>query len=295
MTDTSALDKVRPQPGTATHPQHGDFIWYELLTSDADAAQDFYSKVVGWRIRSAGMGGGMDYRLLSARETQAIGLGGEDDVGGLMKLPEDAAAGGAKPGWLGYIGVEDVDAAAAGIKDAGGAMHMGPDDIPNVGRFAMVADPQGAAFYIMRGNGNGNGKSEAFKPMADGHCGWNELITSDQAAALDFYINQFGWEKGDAIPMGEAGDYRFINHHGEMIGAIMNRMEGSGSAGCDQPPMWNYYFRVPSIVGAVDTIRAEGGTITFGPQEVPGGDFVINALDPQGAAFGLVGPLKKAG
>src|SRR3546814_5980265 len=98
----------------------------------------------------------------------------------------------------------------------------------------MVADPQGVVFYVMRGDGEE--ASTAFAGMTPGHCRWNELVTSDQAAALDFYIDQFGWEKGDAMPMGEAGDYRFIGHHGEMIGAVMNRMDGK------QRPMWNYYF-----------------------------------------------------
>src|SRR3546814_10456558 len=82
--------------------------------------------------------------------------------------------------------------------------------------------------------------------------------------------------------MGEAGDYRFIDHHGEMIGAVMNRMDGK------QRPMWNYYFGVPDIDKAAEAVRANGGTITFGPQEIPGGEYAVNAVDPQGPAFGLV-------
>ena len=273
MSDSGTLEAA----ATDAHDQHGAFIWYELLTSDADAAADFYAKIVGWRARD--FGGGMDYRLLSA---------GGVDVAGLMALTPEMA--GMKPGWLGYIGVDDVDAAAGRIKDAGGSIHVPPTDIPDVGRFAMVADPQGVVFYVMRGISDQ--KSEAFKPTADGHGAWNELVTTDQAAALDFYIGQFGWEKGDALPMGEAGDYRFVHHHGDMIGAIMNRFDNSNSTENAQPAQWNYYFRVPSIATAVETIRGNGGTITFGPQEVPGGDFVINATDPQGAAFGLVGAEK---
>lgn len=286
MSDTMTNDAPAAATQSEARNPQGAFIWYELLTSDADAAQDFYSKVVGWSIRDAGMGGGMDYRLLSAGETGAVGLGNEDDVGGLMALTKEMRSGGARPAWLGYVGVEDVDAAAGKIKAAGGAVHMGPDDIPNVGRFAMVADPQGVPFYIMRGNGEG--QSTAFEPTAVGHCAWNELVTSDQAAALDFYTEQFGWEQGDAMPMGEAGDYRFVNHHGEMIGGVMNRMDNTDSTEADKPPMWNFYFRVPSIERAVEAVRENGGTVTFGPEEVPGGDFVINAIDPQGAAFGLI-------
>ncbi len=255
---------------------HGSFIWYELLTTDPDAAADFYGKVVGWNTRDSGQEG-MDYRLLP--------IGGAD-VGGLMNLVE----GMPPPLWLGYVGVDDVDAAAAKVEEAGGAIHVPPTDIPNVGRFAMMADPQGVSVYVMRGASEE--ASTAFEPTTDGHCAWNELVTTDQKAALNFYIDQFGWEKGDAMPMGEAGDYQFINHQGEMIGAVMNRTDNSNSMDSGQPTMWNYYFRVPSIATAAETIRANGGAITFGPEEVPGGDFVINATDPQGVPFGLVGPEK---
>lgn len=199
---------------------HGDFIWYELLTGDPDAAAEFYGSVVGWKARDAGMGGEIPYTLLSANGT---------DVGGLVKLPAAAAASGMRPVWLGYVGVDDVDAAAKRIKQAGGAIHVPPSNIPGVGRFAMVADPHGVPFYVMRGSVEGT--SEAFKPMAVGHCGWNELVTTDQAAALDFYETQFGWKPGGAMPMGEAGDYRFLEQSGEMIGAVMNRMHADQATG----------------------------------------------------------------
>ncbi len=247
----------------------GDHIWYELLTAAPDAAAEFYAAVVGWTVRDAGMGGGMDYRLFRAPDA---------DIGGLMKMPEGMPA----PLWLGYVGVSDVDATAATVTGLGGAVHLPPTDIPGVGRFAMVADPQGVLFYVMRGGSEE--KSTAFKPMAEGHCGWNELSTSDQAGALDFYGRLFGWEKGDALPMGEMGDYRFIQHGGQMIGAVMNRPKDG------PPPMWTYYFRVNGVEEAAARIRERDGRVTFGPAEVPGGDWVINATDPQGAMFGLVGP-----
>ena len=158
---------------------------------------------------------------------------------------------------------------------------MPPADIPGVGRFAMVADPQGAVFYVMRGDSDQ--ASTAFKPTAEGHCAWNELVTSDQVAALDFYTSLFGWEKGDAMPMGEIGDYRFLNRGAGMIGAVMNRPNA------EMRPMWNYYVRVSGIDAAAERVRAHGGTVTLGPMEVPGGDWVINGIDPQGASFGLVG------
>ena len=115
------------------------FIWYELMTTDQDAAEAFYRAVVGWNMADAGQPR-MRYTILSA---------GDRGMGGLMKLPDEACEKGARPGWVGYIGVPDTDAGAKRIVEAGGSLHMGPDDIPNVGRFAMLADPGGAMFYLL--------------------------------------------------------------------------------------------------------------------------------------------------
>jgi uncharacterized protein len=257
--------------------QHGDFVWYELLTTDADAAAGFYRAAIGWRSRRADA---------SDRGYRIFGIGGTD-VAGLMPIPADAARGSMRPGWLGYIGVRDVAAAVAEIVQAGGAQQMPPTDIPGVGRFAMVADPQGVVFYVMRGAREGT--STSFAPMQPGHCHWNELATNDQAAALAFYTGRFGWEKGDAMPMGDMGTYQFITHHGETIGAVMNRIADG------PPPAWTFYFGVEDIDVAARAVSANGGTIHHGPAEVPGGSFIIVAGDPQGALFGLVGPRKSGG
>jgi uncharacterized protein len=254
---------------------HGDFIWYELMTSDIGASADFYGAVVGWQCRAFDTTPG-SYRI--------FGIGGTD-VAGLMTVPAEAAGRGARPGWLGYVGVDNVDAAAADIVKAGGVQHVPPTDIPGVGRFAMLADPQGAKFYVMRGSMEGS--STSFSPTKTGHCHWNELTTSDQAAALAFYRGRFGWEKGDAMPMGEMGDYQFITHHGQTIGAVMRgRPDGP-------PPMWTSYFGVEDIDTATQAARKKGAAIHYGPAEVPGGVFIIVASDPQGAIFGLVGKRKR--
>lgn len=246
--------------------QHGEFIWYELLTPDPEAAAAFYAAATGWRMRPA-PGTGRDYRILGT---------GAADVAGLLPMPGQPAR------WLGTVGVADVDRAAAGILAAGGRERMPPTDIPGVGRFALLADPQGVEFYIMRGASEA--ASQAFDPARPGHCQWNELTTPDQAAALAFYPGQFGWEQGDALPMGPLGDYRFLNHGGRMIGAMMNRMpEGP-------PPAWNFYFGVADIDAAAAAVTGHGGVIRHGPMEVPGGLFSLFAADPQGAGFGLVGP-----
>jgi len=250
--------------------QHGDFVWYELLTSDADAAARFYGAVLGWQNRRA-EGSEFDYRIF---RTDGV------DIAGFMTIRADMA--GMRPRWLGYVGVSDVDAAAADIVQAGGGQHMPPTDIPGVGRFALLADPQGALFYVMRGAMEGT--STSFDQGQPGHCHWNELATSDQSAALAFYTRLFGWEKGDAMPMGPMGEYRFIERKGRAIGAMMNRMEGG------PPPAWTFYFGVTDIDAAAKAVPGNGGTIHHGPAEVPGGVHIIVASDPEGAPFGLVGP-----
>lgn len=253
---------------------HGDFIWYELMTSDNAAAEQFYGAVLGWRTRPA-EGSPVEYRI--------FGTGGAD-VAGLMAIPPDAAATGMRPGWLGYIGIDDVDAMAATIPAGGGRQHVPPTDIPGVGRFALMADPQGVAFYVMRGAKEGT--STSFAPGRAGHCHWNELATTDQEAALAFYTRHFGWRRGDAMPMGEMGEYRFITHRGTPLGAVMRRVPNG------PPPAWNFYFGVADIDAAAAAVRGAGGAIHHGPAEVPGGEFIIVGGDPQGATFGLVGPRK---
>lgn len=253
-----------------TNP-HGTPIWYELMTADPEKARPFYEKVVGWTAvpfsndTLAETGG---YTVLNAPDGQG--------VAGLMKVPEP----GPRPGWYGYIGVDDVDAAAAKLAAAGGAIHMPPTTLEGVGRMAMVTDPQGVSFYLMRGASPE--ASTAFKRMAMGHGEWNELQTSDDQAALAFYGEQFGWKKDGAMPMGEMGDYSFLSHDGGVIGAVMKAPPG-------ETPGWNYFFRVGDIDEAKQRIEDAGGSVRQGPVEVPGGDFVIYASDPEGTRFGVVG------
>ncbi|HEX7872054.1 MAG TPA: VOC family protein [Sphingobium sp.] len=258
---------------------HGDYIWYELLTSDADAATAFYAKVVGWSTVDSGQPG-MDYRILNM---------GENSVGGLMAITPDMASHGARPTWLGYVSVDDVDKAVESIEHGGGSVTMPAMDIPNVGRIAMVADPQGAPFYVMKPQGEGESLAFSYDKPRVGHCAWNELTTSDQKAAWHFYGTRFGWTKEGEMDMGPMGTYDFIRHSsptGGMIGAIMT---GTAEMG---PPHWTQYFRVPDIDAAKAVIEGNGGTIVHGPNEIPGGDFAMNAIDPQGAHFGLVGARK---
>lgn len=249
----------------------GEYIWYELLTPDPEKSVAFYGAVMGWVARKADQEG-MDYHIL-----EKAGEG----VGGLVPLMEEMRAGGAVPGWLGYVAVDDVDKSVAAITAAGGSVMMPAFDVPGVGRIAMIADPQGVPFYVMRGTADM--VSKAFSVDQTGHCSWNELLTSDQDAALAFYSGQFGWQKDGAMSMGPMGEYSFIARDGVVIGAMMN-CPPDGPA-----PHWNYYFRVADIDRAVSSVEAAGGTVTFGPEEVPGDEWVIQGVDPEGATFALVG------
>lgn len=254
---------------------HGSFIWYELITPDTGAAESFYSGLLGWTF-----GGESDYRHIVASEGM---------VGGLLTLTPEMSSGGAHPAWLTYVAVDDVDRAVAKVVDQGGRVLMPARDMEDVGQFALVADPQGAAFYVMRPKPPANrpdAPSNAFaaeRPMM-GHCAWNELSTTDPAGAWSFYGDQFGWAKDGDLDMGEMGKYEFIRHGSHMLGAIMPKVP--------QMPVsaWTFYFRVADIDAAASYIRENGGTLFMEPMEIPGGDFSLNASDPQGAAFGLVGP-----
>ncbi|MDQ2892101.1 MAG: VOC family protein [Pseudomonadota bacterium] len=267
---------------------HGDFIWYELLTPDADAARAFYEGVVGWTIE-AQASGDIGYRMIAAAD---------GPVAGLMPLTPEMASGGARPTWLGYIGVDDVDAMAASIERGGGTIHLAPTDLPGVGRFAFVADPAGVSFYLMRGASDEESHAFSYDRPRPGHCAWNELATDDPTAALGFYGQRFGWVKDGEMDMGSMGSYQFLRHAGRapdgsppgrgMIGAVMPRPPEMPA------PAWTYYFRVPDIDAAAAQITDSGGTITQPPIEIPGGDYSLSAIDPQGASFALVGSRGKA-
>jgi len=275
MTDLQVQDAPTATTSATGSNPTGDFIWYELMTTDGDAAARFYEAVVGWKIQE-GSPEYKGYRMI-----------GRDDggfAGGLLPLTDEMLQGGAKPIWLGYINVSDVDEKVSAIKQAGGTVHLPPTDIPNVGRIAMMADPQGAPFYIMKPippADKPDMRSDVFSRSAVQRCGWNELATTDEKSARQFYGEQFGWTSDNFMPMGEMGDYRFFDLQGEGIGAVFNTPEGR--------PRWRFYFRVPSISAAKDAVEKGGGTVGTGPMQVPTGDWVLLGTDPQGAEFALVG------
>ena len=258
----------------------GSFIWYELMTPDPDGAAAFYGSVIGWQVagHSDPAAGGTDYRMI-VRDDGGM-------AGGMLKLDAQMVAGGASPCWMPYLYTPDVDAAVGAIEAEGGKVQMPATDLP-VGRIAMVADPQGVPIYLMSPTpapGQSDATSDVFDERAMQRVRWNELASPDQAGSMKFYAEHFGFAFNDKMPMGEMGDYCFISHHGKTLGAIMQRQDEQ------QRAMWQVYFGVPSIVAAKDRIEASGGQVLMGPHEVPGGEWIVVAVDPQGAGFGLVGP-----
>lgn len=258
----------------------GGFIWYEIMTTDADAAAAFYGPVLGWTFSSRADPAvtTVDYRHI----TRADG----GSAGGALQLGADMISHGARPAWIGYIHVADVDAAVAAIVADGGRLIMPKMALP-VGEMAMVSDPQGAMFYVMTPvppPGQPDAKSDVFDPEKAGHVRWNELNASELDEAVAFYTTQFGWQQQGEMDMGPLGPYRFLQHDGVAIGAAMRKVP-------QQPaPSWLFYFGVADIDRALAAIGAHGGRVIQGPDQIPGGEYSVTAIDPQGAAFGVVGP-----
>jgi predicted enzyme related to lactoylglutathione lyase len=270
MTDT--MTEARPEAATGAADK---FFWYELMTSDQDAAIDYYKQVVGWTASDMPMPGddsGARYAILNV---------GERGIGGVMQLTDEMKAGGARPGWYGYIHVADADARATAIADAGGKVLMGPQDIPEVGRFAMVADPGGAPFYIMQPFPRE--QMAPLDPAAPGVFSWHELYSSlGDKAAFDFYAGQFGWETMHEMDMGPMGTYRIFGADGVQLGGMMTKPENIPVSA------WGYYVSVDAIDAAIGRATEHGGKVLRGPVEVPGGSWIAQCVDPQGAHFNMV-------
>jgi predicted enzyme related to lactoylglutathione lyase len=249
--------------------QYGQFCWYELITPDPAGAEKFYGEVIGWT-PSAMMPG---YTIFEAQ-----GSG----VGGLMTLTDEMRAEGVPPCWTGYVFVADADAAAKKLQTLGGVVRRGPADIPNVGRFAVVTDPHGAVFCLFQDTQNT--EAPEVDPDAPGRCGWRELMSNDWEKALAFYSEMFGWTKDRAVDMGEMGTYQTFAIHGRQSGGMMTKPPQCPS------PFWGYYFNVDSAEAAAARITKAGGKIMMGPHEVPGGQWIVQAVDPQGANFAVVAP-----
>ena len=273
---TDVRDQAAPTLEHQRSAPSGDFIWYELMTTDPSGAKAFYDAVVGWNIEE---------NSSAPNGYRAIGRSDGKMAGGLLPLNDEMQQHGARPGWLAYVSVADVDATVASVERAGGKSLMAPFDIPDIGRVALISDPQGSPIYVMKPippANDPNAVSDVFSPSAEQRVGWNELQTNDVENARSFYREQFGWASDEFLDMGEMGKYRFFDHQGTRVGALFDAANG-------QPPHWRFYIRVRSVSKAKATAEAKGGTIHMGPHQVPTGDWIIVGSDPQGAEFALVG------
>jgi len=249
---------------------HGRFVWYELVTTDVRAAKRFYVDVVDWGTQDAS-GDGPAYTLFTAAGVP---------VSGVMALPEAARRSGLRPSWVGYVGVEDVDAAAAQIPRLGGTVHVPPTDVPTISRFSVAADPQMATIAVLKWVNN----EQAPPPDTDapGRVGWHELFATDWEKAFAFYREVFGWQKARADP-GMAAIYQLFSASGQTIGGMFTKPAS------EPVPFWLFYFNVGDIDDAVQRVKAGGGQIVNGPIEVLGNRWIVQCTDPQGAIFALLG------
>jgi uncharacterized protein len=258
----------------------GRFVWYELSTSDPAAAQRFYKAITGW--------GTQDFPETDSNTVYTMWKNGENPVGGVWQLPAELASQGVPPHWLPYVGTDDVDETIAEATQLGARVIVPAKDIPNMGRFAILADPQGAMFAIYKSNQDM--PDPDFNPQL-GEASWHELTTSNHVAAFDFYSKLFGWEKQSEMDMG--GGEMYLMYGRSTDSPMLGGMWTWNKPEQPMPPNWLIYFKVEDVDKTAERIKELGGQILNGPMDVPGEDRVAQAMDPQGATFGIHSSKKK--
>jgi len=253
------------------HATNGSFVWFDLLTSEPAKAVEFYCRLIGWKAQP-----------FNAEYTMFVGSQGP--VGGAMKLPDQASKMGSPPLWTSNVQVGDVDASVAEAKKLGARVYLAPTDIPNVGRYAVIADPQGASINVFKSK-QAVEVQDVTKP---GEITWSELATTDHESAFIFYSKLFAWKRSRDFDMGPMGKYVIFNGGGRDLGGMFTKPKDRPA-----PAAWLYYIEVPNLAAAIESAKAHGGKLLNGPVEVPGGAHIAQLLDPQGAAFALH-ELKKA-
>lgn len=246
----------------------GRFVWHDLMTTDPAAAVSFYTKVLGWGTEQWQTDGVPPYTMWTVKNTP---------IGGVMQMPEMAA--GMPPHWIAYVAVPDTDATVKQATSLGGKVHRAPSDIPTVGRFAVIEDPQGAVIAVFTPAGETPGHDGEAQ---EGEFCWHELMTTNYGAALDFYKALFGWEKGEAHDMGSYGIYQIYMRNGMQLGGMSN-----AASQMKMPPSWQFYVRVNNADQAAERVTKNGGKILNGPMDVPGGGRIANCQDPQGGMFAV--------
>jgi predicted enzyme related to lactoylglutathione lyase len=254
----------------------GRFVWYELMTTDTKNAIAFYTEVVGWKTE-------LFKESEPGKEPYNMWVASQGPLGGVMTLPDEVKKMGVPPHWMAHVEVDDVDATVAKVKKLGGKVLAPPMDIPTVGRFSVIADPQGASLSV-------------FKPLQSmtahdttkpGEASWHELYANDHQKVLEFYYDLFGWKKLSEMDMGPPGKYTIFGQGEKQYGGAMNI-----TAEMKMPPSWAYYFNVDDLDAALERAKKRDAKVMFGPMEVPGGTRVAMLTDPQGAVFALHEPKK---
>ena len=255
-------------------PTAGRFCWHELMTTDPAGAMTFYGGLAGWTTEAHAQD--PSYRMWKTPKVT---------LGGVMVLPEEARKMGSPSHWVPYVEVTDVDGTVQRATAMGARVYVPGTDIPTMGRFAVLGDPQGATFAVYRGNA---GVSPDPEPDV-GEFSWHEMLAADPDSAWRFYGSLFGWEKREAMDMGPAGVYQVYRNAGGSrdLGGMYRK-----PAEMPAPPHWLCYINVPSAAKAAAFTKQHGGQVTMGPLEVPGGGYIINGIDPQGAAFAVFEPPK---
>jgi len=246
----------------------GRFVWYDLMTTDPNGAADFYTKIAGWGTQP----------WENSPTPYTMWTTGDAPIGGVMKLMPEMA-GSVPPHWIGYVAVPNVDDSAAQAEALGGKVLTPPMDIPEVGRFAVISDPQGAAIAIF--TPKDTPPAHDGKPSV-GEISWHELTTTDHKSAYEFYEKLFGWNKTGDFDMGDMGVYQTYGRGEQQLGGMWTK-----PADLPMPPNWLYYIRVPNVDEAAERVKALGGQVLNGPMDVPGGDRIAQCMDPQGAAFAV--------
>lgn len=250
------------------------FVWHDFYAADLAAAKRFYGELFGWSFKPGDHG----YEHIAA---------GGREIGGMMKLEPQM---GAPPHWIGYVSVEDVGRAVAAVTQAGG-QKFHQEDIPNVGQFAVCADPQGAVFSPFHYTGKDAGKPEANERPAPWTFCWDELLTADPEAAVRFYTSVFGWGT-EHMDMPDFGRYTLFKRTG-----VKDEMGADKNAGgvMKLPPgvprsFWLTYVAVENADATVDKAKKLGATPTTPPMDIPHVGRFATLLDPQRAPFAVLAP-----